>query len=111
MMRYNIYHFTFDKKKTFVKFIILSFKDILMLSIAPLPPPQKKDEASNGGPPGPARPGPARPGPARPYLSLPARLLSTRPCVAPVLATCGGGGGRRGFIIILQTIYFSAGHY
>jgi hypothetical protein len=57
-MRYNIYHFTFDKKKTFVKFIILSFKDILMLSIAPLPPPKKKDEASNGGPPGPARPGP-----------------------------------------------------
>lgn len=85
-MRYNIYHFTFDKKKTFVKFIILSFKDILMLSIAPLPPPQKKDEASNGGPPG----------PARPYLSLPARLLSTRPCVAPVLATCGGGGGGEG---------------
>jgi hypothetical protein len=93
-MRYNIYHFTFDKKKTFVKFIILSFKDILMLSIAPLPPPKKKMRPLMVAPP--ARPGPARPGPARPYLSLPARLLSTRPCVAPVLATCGGGGGGEG---------------
>jgi len=45
---------------------------------------------------------PARPGPARPYLSLPARLLSTRPCVAPVLATCGGGGGGGGFLIKLK---------
>jgi hypothetical protein len=87
MMRYNIYHFTFDKKKTFVKFIILSFKDILMLSIAPLPPPKKKDEASNGGPPGPARPGPA---------------LSLSACPSPLDAALrgpspsdlwGGGGG------------------
>jgi hypothetical protein len=61
MMRYNIYHFTFDKKKTFVKFIILSFKDILMLSIAPLPPPKKKMRPLMVAPP--ARPGPARPGP------------------------------------------------
>lgn len=97
-MRYNIYHFTFDKKKTFVKFIILSFKDILMLSIAPLPPPKKKMRPLMVAPP-------ARPGPARPYLSLPARLLSTRPCVAPVLATCGGGGAERVYNNITDHIF------
>lgn len=101
-MRYNIYHFTFDKKKTFVKFIILSFKDILMLSIAPLPPPKKKMRPLMVAPP-------ARPGPALSLSACPSPLDAALRGPSP--SDLWGGGGRRGFIIILQTIYFSAGHY
>jgi hypothetical protein len=101
-MRYNIYHFTFDKKKTFVKFIILSFKDILMLSIAPLPPPKKKMRPLMVAPP--ARPGPARPGPALSLSACPSPLDAALRGPSPS-DLWGGGGAERVYNNITDHIF------
>jgi hypothetical protein len=98
MMRYNIYHFTFDKKKTFVKFIILSFKDILMLSIAPLPPPQKKKMRPLRVAP------PARPGPALSLSACPSPLDAALRGPSPS-DLWGGGGAERVYNNITDHIF------
>jgi hypothetical protein len=97
MMRYNIYHFTFDKKKTFVKFIILSFKDILMLSIAPLPPPKKKMRPLMVAPP-------ARPGPALSLSACPSPLDAALRGPSPS-DLWGGGGAERVYNNITDHIF------
>jgi hypothetical protein len=96
-MRYNIYHFTFDKKKTFVKFIILSFKDILMLSIAPLPPPKKKMRPLMVAPP-------ARPGPALSLSACPSPLDAALRGPSPS-DLWGGGGAERVYNNITDHIF------
>jgi hypothetical protein len=96
MMRYNIYHFTFDKKKTFVKFIILSFKDILMLSIAPLPPPKKKMRPLMVAPP-------ARPGPALSLSACPSPLDAALRGPSP--SDLWGGGAERVYNNITDHIF------